>query len=57
MRKDCIDGLEAARLANEKRARVSLLPPQSGEQRLEKPGSDEVAKKAPPRLRQPARGG
>src|SRR5262249_31307484 len=58
MRKDCIDGLEAARLANEERARVSLLPPQSGEQQLEKPRSDnELAKKAPPRLRQPARGG
>src|SRR5438034_4056277 len=50
-----ITGSEAARLANEKRARLSLLPSQSGEQQLEKPGSDnEMAKKAPPRLRQPA---
>ena len=53
-----ITGLEAARLANEKRARLSLLPPQSGEQQPEKAGSDNVVvKKAPPRLRQPARGG
>ena len=53
-----ITGIEAARLANEKRARLSLLPPQSGEQQPEKAGSDnEVVKKAPPRLRQPARRG
>src|SRR5438105_3351530 len=65
-----ITGIEAARLANEKRARLSLLPSESGEQGLEKPGSDnqeqqlekpgsdkKVAKKAPPRLRQPARRG
>jgi hypothetical protein len=58
MRKDCIDGLEAARLANEKRARLRLLPPQSGEQRPEKRGSDrEATKKTLPRLRQPARSG
>jgi hypothetical protein len=55
-----ITGLEAARLANEKRARLSLLPPESGDKQLGEPASssaDEVAKKAPPRLRQPARGG
>jgi hypothetical protein len=41
-----------------KRARLNLLPPQSGQQELEKPGSDnEAAKQAPPRLRQPARRG
>src|SRR6266480_1952710 len=60
MPKHSITGLEAARLANEKRARLSLLPPESGDKQLEKTGSpsaDEVAKKAPPRLRQPARGG
>jgi hypothetical protein len=58
MRKDCIIGLEAARLANEKRARLNLLPPQSGEQQLEKRSSDnDVAKKAPPRLHRPARRG
>src|SRR5947208_521727 len=70
MRKDCITGSEAAELATEKRARLNLLPSQSGEQGLEKPGSDnqeqqlekpgsdnKVAKKAPPRLRQPARRG
>src|SRR5262245_21024143 len=58
MRKNCITGSEAAELAMQKRARLSLLPPQSGEQQLEKPRSDnEVAKKAPPRLRQPAERG
>src|SRR5438876_6424212 len=70
MRTDCITGSEAAELAIEKRARLNLLPSQSGEQGLEKPGSDnqeqqlekpgsdkKVAKKAPPRLRQPARRG
>src|SRR5262245_15758625 len=58
MRKDCISGSEAVELAMQKRARLTLLPPQSGEQQLEKPGSDnEAAKKAPPRLRQPARRG
>ena len=30
MRKDCIDGLDAARLANEKRPRLSLMPPHGG---------------------------
>jgi hypothetical protein len=45
-------------LANEKRPRLSLMPPQSGEQQLEKRGSEnEVIKKTPPRLRQPARSG
>jgi len=46
--------------ASEKRARLSLLPPESGDKQLGEPASssaDEVAKKAPPRLRQPARGG
>src|SRR5439155_21245919 len=58
MRKDCITGSEAAELAVEKRARLNLLPPQSGQQELEKRGSDnEAAKQAPPRLRQPARRG
>ena len=53
-----ITGLEAARLANEKRARLTLLPSQSAEQELENSGSDnEMAKKAPPRLRQPGRRG
>jgi len=55
-----ITGIEAARLANEKRARLSLLPPESGDKQLGEPASsspDEIAKKAPPRLRQPARGG
>jgi hypothetical protein len=48
----------AARLANEKRARLTLLPAESGEQQLENSGGDnEMAKKAPPRLRQPARRG
>jgi hypothetical protein len=56
-----IEGLEAARLANEKCARLSLLPLESeelpaepGEKQL---GTNEVVKKAPPRLLQPARGG
>ena len=58
MRKDCINGLEAARLANEKRARLSLMPLQSGEQQLEMGGRDnEATKKTPPRLDQPARSG
>jgi hypothetical protein len=58
MRKDCISGSEAAELAMQKRARLNLLPPQSGQQELEKPTSDnEAAKKAPPRLHQPARRG
>jgi hypothetical protein len=55
-----ITGLEAARLANEKRARLSLLPSASREKQLEKPGSpsaNEGVKEAPPRLRQPARRG
>ena len=48
-----IEGLEAARLANEKREPVSLLPSQSEERQLEKPRSpsaNEVGKTAPPRL-------
>jgi hypothetical protein len=48
-----IEGLEAARLANEKREPVSLLPPQSGEKQLQEsldPSSNEIVKKAPPRL-------
>jgi len=58
MRKDCITGSEAVEVANKKLARLSLLPPQSGEQQFENPRSDdEVAKKAPPRLRQPAKRG
>src|SRR5437867_1439468 len=41
-----------------KRARLNLLPPQAGQQELEKPTSDnEAAKKAPPRLHQPAKRG
>jgi hypothetical protein len=59
MRKDCISGSEAVELAMQKRARLNLLPPQSGPQELEKPGSDnDGAKKAPPRLlREPAKCG
>jgi hypothetical protein len=48
-----ITGLEAARLANEKREPVSLLPSSSGEKQREKflnPSANEVGKKAPPRL-------
>jgi len=48
-----IEGLEAARLANEKREPVSLLPSQSEERQLEKPRSpsvNEIGKTAPPRL-------
>jgi hypothetical protein len=48
-----IETLEAARLANEKREPVSLLPSQSEERQLEKPRSpsaNEVGKTAPPRL-------
>jgi hypothetical protein len=55
-----ITSLEAARLANEKHARLSLLPSASGDKQLGEPASssaDKVAKKAPPRLRQPARRG
>jgi hypothetical protein len=53
MRKDCISGSEA------KRPRLNLLPPQSGQQELEKAASDnEGAKRAPPRLlREPAKRG
>jgi hypothetical protein len=58
MRKDCITGLEAAELAMQKRARLNLLP-QSGQQALDKPASDnQGAKQAPPRLlREPAKRG
>jgi hypothetical protein len=55
-----ITGLEAARLANEKRARLSLLPSESGDRQLDQPGSssaNEVVKIAPPRLRQRDRHG
>jgi hypothetical protein len=56
-----ITSLEAARLASEQGARLSLLPPESGDKQLDKPAAspsaDKVAKKAPPRLRQPARHG
>ena len=48
-----IEGLEAARLANEKREPVSLLPSPSEEGQLDKAGSpsaNEVGKTAPPRL-------
>jgi hypothetical protein len=48
-----ITGLEAARLANEKREPVSLLPSPSGEKQREKsldPTPNEAEKKAPPRL-------
>ena len=52
-----IEELEAARLANEKRARLSLLPSKSeelplepGEKQLGRPATNEVVKKAPPRL-------
>jgi hypothetical protein len=47
-------------LASQKRARLSLLPPESGDKLLDKPVSssaEEVAKKAPPRLRELARDG
>ena len=46
-----ITGIEAARLANEKRARLSLLPSESGDKQLDEPVSslaDKIAKKAPP---------
>ena len=55
-----ITDLEAARLASERRAHLSLLPPESGDKQLGEPASssaDKVTKKAPPRLRQPAGGG
>jgi hypothetical protein len=55
-----ITGLEASRLAAEKRERLSLLPPEPGEGRLEKhqaPSTAQVAKKAPPRLGRLARRG
>jgi hypothetical protein len=55
-----ITGLEAARLANERRARLSLLPSEPAEKPLQEPGiasPKETVKKAPPRLRQPARRG
>jgi hypothetical protein len=49
MRKGCIDGLEAARLAYEKRARLSLVSSESENKQLDEPmrsSSVEVAKKA-----------
>jgi hypothetical protein len=46
-----IEGLEAARLANEKRDPVRLLPSQSGEKQLDKTIiADEAVKTAPPRV-------
>ena len=54
-----ITSLEAARLASEKRASLSLLPSESGDKQLEIPGAclpQEVAKKAPPRLATSERG-
>src|SRR3954470_2844286 len=48
-----IEGLEAARLANEQREPVSLLPSPGGEMQVEKPlspSANEVGKTAPPRL-------
>src|SRR5436305_4218392 len=55
-----ITSLEAARLASEERAHLSLLPSESGDKQLDEPRSssaNEAVKKAPPRLRQPARQG
>jgi hypothetical protein len=55
-----ITGLEATRLANEKRERLRLLPSESGKKEIEKPRSSstaQVVKKAPPRLDKPARHG
>src|SRR5205823_1960104 len=55
-----ITPLEAANLASEERARLNLLPSESGDKQLDEPVSslaDKIAKKAPPRLRQPARRG
>jgi hypothetical protein len=55
-----ITGLEAARLANEKRDRFSLLPLEPGGGHLEKPLSASTAQlvtKAPPRLRKSGRRG
>jgi hypothetical protein len=55
-----ITPLEAARLASEEPAHLSLLPPESGDKQLDEPASssaDKAAKKAPPRLGQPARRG
>ncbi len=52
--------VDAPRLANEKRARLNLLPSESGDKQLDEPRSssaNEAVKKAPPRLRQPARQG
>jgi hypothetical protein len=51
-----ITPLEAARLASQNRARLNLLPSESGEKQLDEPvrsSANEVAKKAPPRVRQP----
>src|ERR1700756_592587 len=51
---------EAPRLANEKRARLCLLPSESEDKQLDQPlpsSPGEVAKRAPPRLHQPARSG
>jgi hypothetical protein len=55
-----IDGLQAARLAHEaaKREPVRILPPAPGEDKQfdgSGPKADQVAKKAPPRLRKPSR--
>jgi hypothetical protein len=55
-----ITTLEAARLANERRAPLSLVPSESGEKQLHQPGSSpakEVVKNAPPRLCQRGRRG
>src|SRR5947207_14439959 len=55
-----ITPLGAANLASEERARLNLLPSESGDKQLDEPVSslaDKIAKKAPPRLRQPARRG
>src|SRR5438067_8932064 len=55
-----ITSLEAARLASEERAHLSLLPSESGDKQLDEPRSssaNEAVKKAPPWLRQPARQG
>ena len=52
--------VDAPRLANEKRARLNLLPSESGDKQLDEPRSssaNEAVKKAPPWLRQPARQG
>lgn len=60
MSKHSIPALEAARLASEKRAGLSLLPSETEDKQLDEPVSssaDEIGNKAPPRLQRGERGG